>query len=92
MKLSRCAASLSALLVTAALALGGAGTAQATPHLSTPGYVALGDSYSSGVGAEQLRLRKRKLQAQQPGLPQAVGGRALTLELRLHRVFGRAYG
>ncbi|MEU4211223.1 SGNH/GDSL hydrolase family protein [Streptomyces sp. NPDC026206] len=51
MKLSRCAGALSALALTAALALGGSGTAHSAERSSTPGYVALGDSYSSGVGA-----------------------------------------
>ncbi|MGK5545834.1 SGNH/GDSL hydrolase family protein [Streptomyces sp. URMC 127] len=51
MKLSRLAGSLSAFALAAALALTGAGAAQAAQKISTPGYVALGDSYSSGLGA-----------------------------------------
>ncbi|MEV4438825.1 SGNH/GDSL hydrolase family protein [Streptomyces sp. NPDC049577] len=42
---------LSALVLAAAVALGGAGAAQAATLTATPAYVALGDSYSSGVGA-----------------------------------------
>ncbi|CAM5586329.1 SGNH/GDSL hydrolase family protein [Streptomyces abikoensis] len=51
MKLSRLAGSLSAFALAAALTLTGAGAAQAGQKISTPGYVALGDSYSSGLGA-----------------------------------------
>ncbi|MEU7136177.1 SGNH/GDSL hydrolase family protein [Streptomyces sp. NPDC046261] len=51
MKLFRCAGALSALVLTTALALGGAGTAHSAERSSTPAYVALGDSYSSGLGA-----------------------------------------
>ncbi|MET9417897.1 SGNH/GDSL hydrolase family protein [Streptomyces klenkii] len=51
MKLSRLAGSLSAFALATALALTGAGAAQAAPQAATPGYVALGDSYSSGLGA-----------------------------------------
>ncbi|MEV5243617.1 SGNH/GDSL hydrolase family protein [Streptomyces cinnamoneus] len=51
MKLSRCAGAFSALVLAAALALTGAGTAHADDGGSTPAYVALGDSYTSGVGA-----------------------------------------
>jgi lysophospholipase L1-like esterase len=47
MRLSRFLAAASALLLTAALALFGAGSA----HAAGPVYVALGDSYSSGVGS-----------------------------------------
>ncbi|MER7046237.1 SGNH/GDSL hydrolase family protein [Streptomyces jumonjinensis] len=51
MKLSRLAASFSALLLGAGLALIGAGPAQADDRALAIDYVALGDSYSSGVGA-----------------------------------------
>ncbi|MHA7961533.1 SGNH/GDSL hydrolase family protein [Streptomyces sp. L500] len=51
MKLSRFAGALSALALTAALALGGAGAAHSAERASTPAYTALGDSYSSGLGA-----------------------------------------
>jgi lysophospholipase L1-like esterase len=47
MRLSRFLAAASALLLTAALALFGAGSA----HAAGPVYAALGDSYSSGVGS-----------------------------------------
>ncbi|MFJ5216594.1 SGNH/GDSL hydrolase family protein [Streptomyces sp. NPDC088354] len=47
MRLPRCVSAASALVLTAALALTGAGPAQA----SGPVYVALGDSYASGVGS-----------------------------------------
>jgi lysophospholipase L1-like esterase len=47
MRLSRIAAGLSALLLAVVFALTGASAA----HAATPSYVALGDSYSSGVGA-----------------------------------------
>lgn len=47
MRLTRIASALSALILTSAVALIGAGTA----HASGTAYVALGDSYSSGVGA-----------------------------------------
>ncbi|MGW0466178.1 SGNH/GDSL hydrolase family protein [Streptomyces sp. NPDC003027] len=50
MKLSRLAAVSSSLLLGAVLALTGAGAAQAT-ETAAHDYVALGDSYSSGVGA-----------------------------------------
>ncbi|MFI8366688.1 SGNH/GDSL hydrolase family protein [Streptomyces sp. NPDC085466] len=50
MKLSRCAAFASSLLLGAVLALTGAGAAQAAESAAVD-YVALGDSYSSGVGA-----------------------------------------
>ncbi|MEU6081094.1 SGNH/GDSL hydrolase family protein [Streptomyces sp. NPDC047108] len=51
MKLSRIAAVMSATLLTAALALTGAGASHAAQQTAAPHYVALGDSYSSGVGA-----------------------------------------
>ncbi|GGT41272.1 lipase 1 [Streptomyces kurssanovii] len=51
MKLSRAAAFSSSLLLGAVLALAGAGQAQADSTTQSLDYVALGDSYSSGVGA-----------------------------------------
>ncbi|MGW7288328.1 SGNH/GDSL hydrolase family protein [Streptomyces sp. NPDC054847] len=51
MKLSRAAAFSSSLLLGAVLALTGAGQAQADSTAQSLDYVALGDSYSSGVGA-----------------------------------------
>ncbi|MEE1752466.1 SGNH/GDSL hydrolase family protein [Streptomyces sp. SP18CS02] len=51
MKLSRAAAFSTSLLLGAVLALTGAGAAQAAPSAAAVDYVALGDSYSSGVGA-----------------------------------------
>ncbi len=51
MKLSRIAAFSSSLLLGAVLALTGAGQAQATDSALALDYVALGDSYSSGLGA-----------------------------------------
>ncbi|MBT2508250.1 SGNH/GDSL hydrolase family protein [Streptomyces sp. ISL-98] len=51
MKLSRIAAFSSSLLLAAALALTGAGAAQAVQQAEPLDYAALGDSYSSGVGA-----------------------------------------
>ncbi|GJF22946.1 SGNH/GDSL hydrolase family protein [Streptomyces flaveolus] len=42
---------LTSVLLAAGAALTGAATAQASPTAVTGGYVALGDSYSSGVGA-----------------------------------------
>ncbi|MFF3327145.1 SGNH/GDSL hydrolase family protein [Streptomyces sp. NPDC002889] len=51
MKLSRAAALSSSLLLGVVLALSGAGPAQAGSTAPSVDYVALGDSYSSGVGA-----------------------------------------
>jgi GDSL-like Lipase/Acylhydrolase family len=51
MKLSWFVGSVSALALTAALTLTGAGPAQSAERSVNTGYVALGDSYSSGVGA-----------------------------------------
>ncbi|MEU5211423.1 SGNH/GDSL hydrolase family protein [Streptomyces sp. NPDC020742] len=51
MRLSRFAALMSAFSVTSALALTGASAAASAQLPSATGYVALGDSYSSGVGA-----------------------------------------
>ncbi|WP_030370956.1 SGNH/GDSL hydrolase family protein [Streptomyces rimosus] len=51
MRLSRRAATASALLLTPALALFGASAAVSAPRIQATDYVALGDSYSSGVGA-----------------------------------------
>ncbi|MFF0449164.1 SGNH/GDSL hydrolase family protein [Streptomyces sp. NPDC004609] len=51
MKLSRIAAFSSSLLLAAVLALTGANPAQATAAPAALDYAALGDSYSSGVGA-----------------------------------------
>ncbi|WP_200303629.1 SGNH/GDSL hydrolase family protein [Streptomyces adelaidensis] len=51
MRRSRLAAYLTSLLLTAGAALAGATTAQASQQAAPTGYVALGDSYSSGVGA-----------------------------------------
>ncbi|MBT2386160.1 SGNH/GDSL hydrolase family protein [Streptomyces sp. ISL-11] len=51
MKLSWFVSSVSALALTAALTLTGAGSAHAAEKAAGTGYVALGDSYSSGVGA-----------------------------------------
>ncbi|MFI1766470.1 SGNH/GDSL hydrolase family protein [Streptomyces sp. NPDC020800] len=51
MRRSRFAASVTSLLLATGLALTGAATAQASSTAATGGYVALGDSYSSGVGS-----------------------------------------
>ncbi|MEV1048823.1 SGNH/GDSL hydrolase family protein [Streptomyces sp. NPDC049916] len=51
MKMSRLVAFSSSLLLGAVLALTGAGTANADASVRAVDYVALGDSYSSGVGA-----------------------------------------
>ncbi|MFE7776726.1 SGNH/GDSL hydrolase family protein [Streptomyces sp. NPDC057445] len=51
MKLSRIAAFSSSLLLGAVLALSGAGQAHAAGSAAALDYVALGDSYSSGLGA-----------------------------------------
>lgn len=51
MRRSRIAAYVGSLLLVAATALTGASAAQASPQAAPGGYVALGDSYSSGVGA-----------------------------------------
>ncbi|MFI8189057.1 SGNH/GDSL hydrolase family protein [Streptomyces sp. NPDC085946] len=51
MRRSRLVLFLSSLFLTAATALTGAATAQASQLAAAGGYVALGDSYSSGVGA-----------------------------------------
>ncbi|MFB8027898.1 MULTISPECIES: SGNH/GDSL hydrolase family protein [unclassified Streptomyces] len=51
MKMSRLVAFSSSLLLGTVLALAGAGVAQAQTSAASVDYVALGDSYSSGVGA-----------------------------------------
>ena len=51
MRRSRLVAFVGSLLLAAGTALTGAATAQASPLAPTGGYTALGDSYSSGVGA-----------------------------------------
>ncbi|MBP5894670.1 SGNH/GDSL hydrolase family protein [Streptomyces scabiei] len=51
MRRSRLAAYLTSLLLAAGTALTGAATAHASQQAAATGYVALGDSYSSGVGA-----------------------------------------
>lgn len=51
MRLSRFAALTSTFFVTTALALTGASAAASAQLPTATGYVALGDSYSSGVGA-----------------------------------------
>ncbi|GAA3024870.1 SGNH/GDSL hydrolase family protein [Streptomyces glomeratus] len=51
MRRSRFAAYVTSLLLAVGLVLTGAAAAQASPLAATGGYVALGDSYSSGVGA-----------------------------------------
>ncbi|MGV9880365.1 SGNH/GDSL hydrolase family protein [Streptomyces sp. NPDC003006] len=51
MRLSRFTAYMSSLLLSVAFALTGATAAQADQNAAATGYVALGDSYSSGVGA-----------------------------------------
>ncbi|WP_030178903.1 SGNH/GDSL hydrolase family protein [Streptomyces sp. NRRL S-813] len=51
MRRSRIAAYVGSLLLTVGLALTGAASAQASEQTFSGGYVALGDSYSSGVGA-----------------------------------------
>jgi lysophospholipase L1-like esterase len=51
MRRSRFAAYVAPLLLAVGFALTGAATAQASPLAAATGYVALGDSYSSGVGA-----------------------------------------
>ncbi|KFF97066.1 SGNH/GDSL hydrolase family protein [Streptomyces europaeiscabiei] len=51
MRRSRLAAYMTSLLLAVGAALTGAATAQASPQAAATGYVALGDSYSSGVGA-----------------------------------------
>ncbi|MFF4212303.1 SGNH/GDSL hydrolase family protein [Streptomyces sp. NPDC001796] len=51
MRRSRYASFMSSLLLALGLVLTGAAAAQASPLAAATGYVALGDSYSSGVGA-----------------------------------------
>jgi hypothetical protein len=51
MRRSRFAVFVSSILLAAGTALTGATAAQASQHAAATGYVALGDSYSSGVGA-----------------------------------------
>ncbi|WP_060886980.1 SGNH/GDSL hydrolase family protein [Streptomyces caniscabiei] len=51
MRRSRLAAYMTSLLLAVGVALTGAATAQASQQAAATGYVALGDSYSSGVGA-----------------------------------------
>ncbi|MFI1164238.1 SGNH/GDSL hydrolase family protein [Streptomyces sp. NPDC020801] len=51
MRRSRLAVHIGSLLLSIGLALTGAATAQASQMAAAGGYVALGDSYSSGVGA-----------------------------------------
>jgi hypothetical protein len=51
MRRSRIAVFVSSILLAAGAALTGATTAQASPDAAATGYVALGDSYSSGVGS-----------------------------------------
>ncbi|MEU6525899.1 SGNH/GDSL hydrolase family protein [Streptomyces sp. NPDC046924] len=51
MRRSRLSVLLGSLLLAVATALTGAAAAQASPQAAAGGYVALGDSYSSGVGA-----------------------------------------
>ncbi|AVH59596.1 MULTISPECIES: SGNH/GDSL hydrolase family protein [Streptomyces] len=51
MRRSRITAYVTSLLLAVGLALTGAATAQASQAAAATGYVALGDSYSSGVGA-----------------------------------------
>lgn len=51
MRRSRITAYVTSLLLAVGVALTGAVTAQASPTVAATGYVALGDSYSSGVGA-----------------------------------------
>ncbi|EKX65476.1 SGNH/GDSL hydrolase family protein [Streptomyces ipomoeae] len=51
MRRSRLAAYATSLLLAVSTALTGAATAQASSQAAPTGYVALGDSYSSGVGA-----------------------------------------
>ncbi|MGW4552712.1 SGNH/GDSL hydrolase family protein [Streptomyces sp. NPDC004365] len=51
MRRSRCAAYVTSLLLAVGFTLSGAAAAQASTQAAANGYVALGDSYSSGVGA-----------------------------------------
>ncbi|MER6126997.1 SGNH/GDSL hydrolase family protein [Streptomyces sp. NPDC001795] len=51
MRRSRFAASVTSLLLAVGFALTGATAAQASPLAAATGYVALGDSYSAGVGS-----------------------------------------
>ncbi|MEV6940122.1 SGNH/GDSL hydrolase family protein, partial [Streptomyces sp. NPDC051132] len=51
MRRSRFTGFVTSLLLAAGLGLTGAASAQASPTAAAGGYVALGDSYSSGVGA-----------------------------------------
>ncbi|MFD1662813.1 SGNH/GDSL hydrolase family protein [Streptomyces caeni] len=50
MRQSRISACMSSLLLAVACTVTGAAAAQATPQTAATGYVALGDSYSAGVG------------------------------------------
>ncbi|MCZ0206745.1 SGNH/GDSL hydrolase family protein [Streptomyces achromogenes] len=52
MRRSRLTGLVTSLLLAAGLGLTGAASAQASPTAAAGGYVALGDSYSSGVGAD----------------------------------------
>lgn len=82
MKLRRTATYVTSLLAAVTLALTGASAAAAADAQAAGGYVALGDSYSSGVGAA-LRQRQRRLPAHPQGVPRPVGRRELARQLRL---------
>lgn len=91
MKLSRFAALSSSLLLGAVLALTGASAAQAAETAALD-YVALGDSYSSGVGAGELRQRQWRLQALHEGVSGPLEERQRPLLLRVHGLLGRPNG
>lgn len=91
MRIPRFAALASSLLLAAGAALFGAGQAAAAAQADF-GYVALGDSYSSGVGAGELRRRQWRLQAHHPCISGPVGRRSCPADLLLRRVLGRPYG
>ncbi|CAM5739447.1 hypothetical protein SMICM304S_00663 [Streptomyces microflavus] len=87
MKMSRLVAFSSSLLLGAALALTGAGIANADSSVKAVDYVALGDSYSSGVGAGSYDSASGDCKRSTRAFPRLWAN--AIFQLRLHRLLRR---
>ncbi|CAM5659333.1 lipase 1 [Streptomyces narbonensis] len=91
MRLSRFAALSSSLLLGAVLALTGTSAAQAAETAALD-YVALGDSYSSGVGAGSYDSASGDCKRSTKAFPVLWKNANAPCVLRVHRLLGRPNG
>ncbi|GFH79814.1 lipase 1 [Streptomyces gougerotii] len=92
MKLRRTATLVTSFLAAAALTFTGAGAAAAADTQAAGGYVALGDSYSSGVGAGSYDSGSGDCRRTPKAYPALWGRRQLARQFRLRGLLGAKTG